>query len=213
MIKLLLVDDHELIRTGLRSIIETASDLSVIGEASTGEEAISFVDESLPDVILMDIHMPGIGGIEATRKIVAHWPEMKVIALTIVSDDPFPNKLLDAGAVGYLTKGSPADEMFKAIRTVMNDQYYISSDVAQKLTLGKFEDQKASSPLSGLSAREMQVMLMITQGKSINEVSESLFLSPKTVSTYRYRLYEKLDVINDVELTHLAIRYGLLDQP
>lgn len=212
MIKILLVDDHELIRTGFRRILETSSDMRVMGEACTGEEAYDFIEKIPVDVVLMDIHMPGMGGIEATRKIIARWPEIKVVALTILSDDPFPSKLLDAGAVGYLSKGSPADEMFKAIQTVMQGKHYISKDVAQKLTLGKFSNQNESSPLSSLSAREMQVMMMITQGKSINEVSEALFLSPKTVSTYRYRLYEKLDVINDVELTHIAIRNDLLDK-
>jgi len=211
MIKVLLVDDHELIRTGLRSIIEAKDGFMVLGEAETGEAAVEFVDKQQPDVVLMDIHMPGIGGIEATRKIMAKWSEINIIALTIVDDDPFPTKLLDAGAKGYLTKGSAADEMFKAMIAVVAGKHYISSDVAQKLTLSKFDNANDSSPLSDLSAREMQVMMMITQGKSINEVSESLFLSPKTVSTYRYRLYEKLDVSNDVELTHLAIRHDLID--
>jgi len=128
-----------------------------------------------------------------------------------MSEDPFPNQLLDAGARGYISKGCPADEMFDAIRAVMRGEHYISNEIARKLTLAKFTNRGASSPLSKLPAREMQVMLMITQGRSTQEISDKLFISPKTVSTYRHRLYEKLGVSNDVELTHFALRYGLLD--
>jgi two-component system invasion response regulator UvrY len=159
----------------------------------------------------MDVNMPGIGGIEATRKILHAAPTVRVIAVTVLSDEPFPNQLLDAGARGYISKGCGSDEMLKAIRTVMRGEHYISGDVAQKLTIASFRNRGESSPLSTLSAREMQVMLMITRGQGTQQISDALFLSPKTVSTYRHRLYEKLDVSNDVELTHLAIRHGLLD--
>jgi len=155
--------------------------------------------------------MPGMGGIEATRKILKIAPQVKVIAVTVLSDDPFPNRLLDAGARGYISKGCGSEEMFEAIKMVMRGHYYISSDVAQKLTLANFRNGGESSPMGALSAREMQIMLMITSGQSTQAISDTLFLSPKTVSTYRHRLFEKLDVSNDVELTHLAIRHGLLD--
>ncbi len=196
----------------MRSILEHHEDITVIGEADIGEAALDFVRSSPPDVVMMDINMPGIGGLEATRKICRVNDKVKVIAVTVLSDDPFPAQLLEAGAKAYISKGCPADEMFEAIKNVVTGKPYISNDVARKLTLAKLTGGGDSSPLEKLSGREMQVMLMITQGQSTQAISDSLFLSPKTVSTYRHRLYEKLDVSNDVELTHFAIRHGLVDQ-
>jgi two-component system invasion response regulator UvrY len=211
MIRILLVDDHDLFRAGMGSILRSQDGMVVVGEYSDGEQAIEAVRREAPDLVLMDVHMPGIGGIEATRKILRIAPHTKIIAVTVLSDDPFPNQLLDAGARGYISKGSGSQEMMEAIETVMRGNYYISSDVAQKLTLTNFRKRGEASPLDTLSAREMQIMLMITRGQSNQEISDALFLSPKTISTYRHRLFEKLDVSNDVELTHLAIRHGLLE--
>lgn len=211
MIRILLVDDHDLFRAGVSSILRNQDDMVVVGEFADGEQAIRAVREEAPDLVLMDVNMPGIGGIEATRKILQTAPQVKIIAVTVLSDDPFPNQLLDAGARGYISKGSGSEEMIEAIKMVMRGQYYISSDVAQKLTLANFRSGGEASPLGTLSAREMQVMMMITRGQSTQAISDALFLSPKTVSTYRHRLFEKLDVTNDVELTHLAIRHGLLE--
>ena len=211
MIRLLLVDDHELFRSGVRSILETAGDMEVLADADSGEQALEAASRYQPDVVLMDVNMPGIGGIEATRRLLRHNQGIKVIALTALSDDPFPNQLLDAGASGYLTKGCPAEELFEAIRSVYSGNHYLSQDIAQKLALSGFVQQGEQSPLSVLSAREMQVMLMITQGHSTQDISETLFLSPKTISTYRTRMFEKLGIRNDVELTHLAIRHKLVE--
>lgn len=211
MIRILLVDDHDLFRAGVRSILQNEQGMIVVGEYAKGEDAVNAVRVEPPDLVLMDVNMPGIGGIEATRKILQIAPDVRVIAVTVLSDDPFPNQLLDAGARGYLSKGSGSEEMLEAIRTVMRGQHYISGDVAQKLTLANFRNRGESSPLGTLSAREMQIMMMITRGQGNQQISDALFLSPKTVSTYRHRLYEKLDVSNDVELTHLAIRHGLLE--
>ncbi|MFM1891718.1 MAG: hypothetical protein RLZ44_795 [Pseudomonadota bacterium] len=212
MIKILLVDDHELFRTGLRSILQGMPEVEILGEASTGEDAVDWVRRNPPDIIMMDLNMPGIGGIEATRKIGRINPAVKVIAVTVLSDDPFPAQLLDAGAWGYVSKGCPAAELFDAIGAISRGEHYISSDVARKLTLSKLTGARHMAALSKLSARELQVMMMITRGQSTQDISDSLFLSPKTVSTYRHRLFEKLDVANDVELTHYALRHGLLDQ-
>ena len=211
MIRLLLVDDHTLFRSGLKSVLAGAAEIEVVGEVSDGEAAVDFVRSTPPDVVLMDINMPGIGGIEATRRIVHLAPEVHVIAVTALSDDPFPNQLLDAGARGYLSKGCPADELFKAVHSVMLGQHYISADVAQKLALGRMVAQAEESPLKTLSPREMQIMMMIVQGQGNQQISDTLFLSPKTISTYRHRIYEKLDVCNDVELTRYAIRHNLID--
>lgn len=210
MITILIVDDHELVRAGIRSLLSTVNGLKVIGEASTGEEAVKMAREKHPNVVLMDVRMPGIGGLEATRKLLRTDPDLKIIALTVCGEEPFPSKLLQAGAAGYLTKGSGLDEMVQAIHSVHHGKRYISPEVAQQLALKHLSDEKAS-PFETLSERELQVMLMITSGQKVQEISDKLCLSPKTVNSYRYRLFEKLSVNSDVELTHLAIRHGILD--
>ena len=210
MVRVLLVDDHELVRTGFRHILSGDADIEVVGEANSGEDALSKVQSQQPDLVLMDVNMPGIGGIEATRKIKRLHPDTQVIAVTIHTDAPFPEQLHEAGALGYLTKGCPADELFEAIRTVAAGKPFISSDVSRKLTLARLTGVDPDDPFNKLSQREMQVFLMITQGHKTQEISDSLCLSPKTVSTYRHRLFEKLNVDTDVELTHLALRYGLI---
>ena len=155
--------------------------------------------------------MPGIGGLEATKKIVRLDSNIKVLAVTIYGEEPFPSRLLQAGASGYLTKGSSIDEMINAIQTVFAGQKYLSPEVAQQLALKHVGGELDSSPLDILSEREMQIMIMITKGIKVQEISDKLCLSPKTVNSYRYRLFEKLSVNSDVELTHLAIRHGMLD--
>ncbi|WP_115718559.1 UvrY/SirA/GacA family response regulator transcription factor [Gallaecimonas mangrovi] len=210
MIKVLLVDDHDLVRTGIRRIIEDTKGFKVVGEAQTGEEAIKLCREDAPDVVLMDMNMPGIGGLEATRKLVRYCPDTKIIVLTVVTEDPIPQKVMQAGAVGYLTKGANPDEMIKAIRAVASGQRYLAPDIAQKLALSRFSGAD-ENPFNQLSERELQIMMMITKGEKVQDISEKLNLSPKTVNSYRYRLFDKLDITNDVELTHLAIRHGMLD--
>lgn len=210
MISLLIVDDHELVRAGIRSLLSTVSGIKVIAEAASGEEAIKIAREKRPDVVLMDVRMPGIGGLEATRKLLRADPDLKIIALTVCGEEPFPSKLLQAGAAGYLTKGSGLDEMVQAINSVHHGKRYLSPEVAQQLALKHLSDAEAS-PFDALSERELQVMLMITSGQKVQEISDKLYLSPKTVNSYRYRLFEKLNVHSDVELTHLAIRHGILD--
>lgn len=212
MIKVLLVDDHELVRTGIKSLLGTASGISVIAEASSGEDAIKIAREKQPNVVLMDLKMRGISGLEATRKILHHDPDAKILVLTVCNDDVFPIRLLRAGASGYLTKDCDADEMIRAIRSVQAGQRYISPQIAQRLALKRFSSDE-ESPFDTLSERELQVMLMITSGKKVQDIADKLHLSPKTVNTYRYRLFEKLGIKNDVELTHLAMRFGMVDNP
>ncbi|MCC5811934.1 MAG: UvrY/SirA/GacA family response regulator transcription factor [Ectothiorhodospiraceae bacterium] len=209
MIRTLLVDDHQLVRSGIRRILEDADGIDVVGEAGSGEEALNQVRSLLPDVVLMDVNMPGIGGLEATRKLLRIAPALKIIALTIHMEEPYPSRLLEAGAMGYLTKGCDVEEIIKAIRHVSGGQRYIGADIARQMALTGFAG--GQNCFQKLSRREMQVMMMITQGHKLQDISDSLCLSPKTVSTYRYRLYEKLGVENDVELTHLAIRHGMID--
>ena len=210
MINVLLVDDHDLVRIGIRRLLTDVSGIKVVGEAKSGEEALKLARELKPQVILMDVKMPGIGGLEATRKVLRADPDVKVIAVTVYGEEPFPTRLLQAGAVGYITKGSSLDEMVQAIRTVHTGQKYLSPEVAQQLALRHLTDQD-DSPFDSLSERELQVMIMITNGQKVQAISDKLCLSPKTVNSYRYRLFEKLGVNSDVELTHLAIRHGMLD--
>lgn len=210
MINVFLVDDHELVRTGIRRILEDVRGIKVVGEAQSGETAITFCRQHHPDVILMDMNMPGIGGLEATRKILRIRPDVRIIVLTIHSENPFPTKVMQAGAAGYLTKGAAPDEMIQAIRLVHSGQRYISPEIAQQMALSQFASAD-ENPFKSLSERELQIMMMITKGQKVTDISEQLNLSPKTVNSYRYRLFSKLGINGDVELTHLAIRYGMLD--
>lgn len=208
-IRVMLVDDHDLIRYGLRRLLEDQSGIEVVDEASSGEEALEKVRTVKPDVVLMDINMPGIGGFEATSRLNKTGASCKVIVLTVHSEGPLPKRILEAGAMGYLTKGSPVEEMVEAIQRVNAGQRYIAPSIAQQLALSMLPGE--SSLLDLLSQRELQVLIMISQGMRTNAISDKLSLSPKTVSTYRKRLHEKLDVSNDVEMMHLAIKHGLLD--
>jgi len=206
----LVVDDHELVRSGISRLLTDAKGIEVVGEAASGEEAVQFAKEHSPDIILMDIRMPGIGGLEATRKITRHNPDVQVIAVTACDDNPYATRLLQAGAAGYITKGADADEMVRAIMKVKSGQKYISPEIAQRMALKPFQ-QDQTSPFDDLSEREMQITLMIVGCQKVAEISEKLFLSPKTVNSYRYRIFEKLEIDSDVELTLLAMRHGLVD--
>lgn len=211
MIKVFIVDDQNLIRTGIKKLLSDIPGIKVIGEAADGENAIKMLKEHEPDIILMDIKMPGMGGLEATKKILRTYSEVKIIALTICEDDLFPSRLLQAGAYGYLTKGASVPEMVKAIRSVHAGQRYISPEIASQLAIKHITDQ-GETPFDTLSERELQVALMIVNGHKVQEISDKLCLSPKTVNSYRYRIFEKLNIKSDVELTHLAFRHNLLDQ-
>ena len=211
MINVMLVDDHGLVRTGIKRLLNDVNGIEVVAEAETGEQAIRQVRKERPDVILMDISMPGIGGLEATRKISQALPGVKIIAVTIHDDDPFPARLLEAGAAGYLTKGCDVGEIISAIHSVHHGKQYITPQIAHKLALS-FVNERDKTPLERLTPRETQVMLMVVQGETNKAISEKLCLSPKTTSTYRYRLFDKLGVDNGVELTRFAIRHGLIKE-
>ncbi|MCG8669620.1 MAG: UvrY/SirA/GacA family response regulator transcription factor [Pseudomonadales bacterium] len=211
MIKVFVVDDHDLVRTGITRMLADVNGLEVVGEAASGEEALRDIRDLNPDVVLMDAKMPGIGGLEATRKLLRQNADVKVIAVTVCGDEPFPSRFMQAGASGYLTKGAAIDEMVKAIRLVQSGQRYISPEVAQALALKPFVNDGEGSPFDQLSERELQIAMMIVNCQKVQEISDKLFLSPKTVNSYRYRVFDKLGINSDVELTLLAIRHGMVD--
>lgn len=209
MITVLLVDDHQLVRTAIKNLLKDAEGISVIADVSSGEDAVRIAREKSPNIVLMDIMMPGIGGLEAARKILHYNRNTKIIGLSSCKDDPLPSRFLQSGAVGFVTKDAGVDELVRAIHEVSAGRRYLTPEIAQSIALHHLVDD--ASPLEILSERELQVMIMITSGQKVQEISDKLCLSPKTVNSYRYRLFEKLSVNSDVELTHLAIKYGLID--
>lgn len=212
LIRVLIVDDHALVRMGIRRILEDLPDMEVIGEAESGERALALVKAHQPDVVLLDMKMPGIDGFEVTRRLSKSSPSVKIIAVTAVSTDTLPSRLLQHGAMGYVTKESGAEEMALAIRKVYKGERYLSAEIAHKMAISSIDEHK-EAPFEQLTEREMQVLLMITRGESVHDISERLYLSAKTINGYRYRIFEKLGIKNDVELTYLALRYHLIEQP
>lgn len=184
--------------------------LQVVGQAESGEESLIKARELKPDVVLMDVKMPGIGGLGATCKLLRSHPDIKVVVVTVCEEDPFPTRLLQAGAAGYLTKGAGLAEMVQAILLVFAGQRYISPQIAQQLAIKSFQPV-SDSPFDALSEREIQIALMIVGCQKVQSISDKLCLSPKTVNTYRYRIFEKLSISSDVELTLLAVRHGMVD--
>lgn len=209
--KVLIIDDHEIVLAGLRKLFEQQQDIDIAGEFVTAETALSFMrDHQDIDVVLMDIYMQGMGGLAATQQIVQQNSQTKVIVFTASKDDIYPIQFLKAGAYGYLTKDCGMKEVLKAIEAVTQGKRYLSSEVAQQVALARFDER--DSPFENLSERELQVMLMITQGYKAMQIAEHLAINSKTVNTYRYRIFQKLNVKSDVELTHMAIRYGMIER-
>ena len=186
--------------------MEDVRGIKVVGEAQSGETAVTFCRQHHPDVILMDMNMPGIGGLEATRKILRIRPDVRIIVLTIHSENPFPTKVMQAGAAGYLTKGAAPDEMIHAIRLVHSGQRYISPEIAQQMALSQFASAD-ENPFKSLSERELQIMMMITKGQKVTDISEQLNLSPKTVSVHRDHIKEKLEFATSAEMIRQAVRW------
>ncbi|MGB0722258.1 MAG: response regulator [Gammaproteobacteria bacterium] len=210
MTSLLLVDDHALFRAGLIRVLKDHGGFERIEEAGTGEQAMVALRDFSPDVVLMDLNMPGCGGMEATRRMLQTYPGLKIIVLSATTRQPYPARMLDVGALGYISKSSSPEELLDAITEVKQGRRHIGPDVAREMALGMVAGE-GGGELERLSQREMQVLLLVAEGQGIRQISDKLCLSPKTVSTYRYRLYEKLDCCNDVELAHEAIRRGIVD--
>ena len=210
MIRVLLTDDHVLVRTGIKRLLEESGQVEIVGEAESGEVCIKLIQELTPDVILMDVNMPGMGGVEASRRILQRDSTQKIIILTVHAEQTFPKRLLEIGARGYLTKECAVDDMITAIKLVHSGGSYIEPRIAQLLALSLLPGN-GENPVDKLSRREFQVMLMISQGLSNASISEKLCLSPKTISTYRSRLLEKLDAQNEVDLVRIAVEQGMVD--
>jgi len=209
MIDVVLVDDHELVRTGFRMILQQQPDIRICGEAGTAEEGMHLIRSLSPHIALVDVHMPGMSGIELTERVARASLSTHIVVVTVVDDARFPKRLLDAGALGYLTKGCSAEELLGAVRQVATGRRYLAPAVAQQLALATLDGE--NSPFDALSSRELEVAMMLARGKPLTSIGEQLSLSPKTVSTYKQRLMEKLQVEHVISLAHLMTIHGLLD--
>lgn len=204
---MLVVDDHDLIRAGIARMLNDDPAIEVLGEADSGEQALDLVRELTPDVVLMDLKMPGIGGLEATKRMQRASESSKVVVVSACTDDPYPTRVMDAGAAAFVSKSSHVSEMIRAIKKVHDGARYISSDIAQSMAL----NDREASPFDALSERELQIATMIMECQKVQTISDTLCLSPKTVNSYRYRIFEKLGIQSDVEMTLLAVRNGLIE--
>ncbi len=208
-INVMLVDDHAVVRMGFKMLLETDTDIKVVAEAESGELAITRYMEHKPNVVVMDITMPGIGGLEAIERILAKDSNAKILVLSAHEDSVHPKRVLNAGAMGYLTKRSAAEELIKAIRTVATGKKYLEASVAQQMAIQQLSGDQ--NPVDVLSAREFEVFMSLAKGKTTNEIAETLFLSPRTVGTHLYNIKQKLNANNSAEIALIAMRSGLID--
>lgn len=208
-ISVMLVDDHAVVRMGFRLLLEGTDDLRVVAEAESGEQAVRLCGEARPEVVVMDLSMPGMGGLEAINRILSKLPDARILVLSAHEDTAHPRRALAAGAKGYLTKRSAAEELINAIRTVASGKTYIESSMAQALAVGQMTGKK--SPIDILSGREFEVFMLLAKGKSVAEIAETLSLSPRTVGTHMYHVKQKLDAGNAAELAIIAMQQGLLE--
>lgn len=209
VINVMLVDDHAVVRMGFKMLLESDSEIKVIAEAESGEQAIQRFVEFKPQVVVMDITMPGMGGLEAIERILAKDNTAKILVLSAHEDSVHPKRVLNAGAMGYLTKRSAAEEMIKAIRTIAAGKKYLEASVAQQMAIQNLSGEQ--NPVDVLSPREFEVFMALAKGKTTNEIAETLFLSPRTVGTHLYNIKQKLNANNSAEIALIAMRSGLLD--
>ena len=210
MIKILIADDHAIVRKGLKQIVAETSDMVVADEASNGHEVINKASKNDYDVVVLDITMPGISGLDTLKQLRIHKPKLPILVLSMHPEEQYAVRVLKAGASGYLTKGSAPNELIRAIRKVSLDRKYISPFLAEKLAFDLEADN--GRPLhETLSDREYQVICMIASGKTVKEIAEESFLSVKTISTYRSRILEKMNMKSNAELTHYAIKNELVE--
>lgn len=215
MIRILIADDHPIVRDGLRSALETIENFQVIGVAANGHEALGLIKNNPPDVLLTDISMPEMNGIELTREVARKHPEIKIIILSMHENDAYINNALQAGAHGYLLKDSEKAELAKAIERVMSGEKYFSKSVSQILVNGLYnkpqDKQSDAQEKTGLSSRELGILQMIAQGMSNKEIAAQLFLSIRTVDAHRYNIMQKLNVKNTAEMIKTAVKMKLIE--
>lgn len=212
-IRIILADDHKILRQGLRSLLEKENDFEVVAEADDGRETLELVANLLPDVVIMDIGMPNLNGIEATRQIHSMSPDIKVLALSMHAEEQFVAEMLRAGAAGYLLKDCAYDELVRAIRTIVSGRAYLSPDIAgilvREFLTARTTPQETSSPFSVLTPREREVLQLIAEGNTTKQIAKILGVSVKTIDTHRQQIMQKLDIHNVAELTRYAIKEGL----
>jgi two-component system invasion response regulator UvrY len=212
MIRVFIADDHAIVRGGIRRILEDRKDIQIVGEAADGQEAIQKVREAAPHVILLDISMPGMDGLDVTKQLKAIDPEVRILILTMHAEEQYAPRLLRAGAMGYVTKHAAPEELVEAIHVVHSGRRFISPTLAENLAWRYLGDKADLRPVECLSDRELQVLCLLAKGNTNQEIAEFLHLSVKTIDTYRGRVLEKLSLRNNAELTLFAIRNGLIEE-
>jgi DNA-binding NarL/FixJ family response regulator len=203
------VDDHALVRVGMRMILSAETDIEVVGEADSGEDALPQIRRLKPDVVLCDLHLPGVSGLEVTERVVRGDHGTRVIIVSVLQDGPMPKRLLEVGASGYVGKGGDAAELLRAIRDVARGKRYLASGIAQNLALSGIKGD--ASPFDALSPRELEVAMLLTQGLRQEDIARRLSLSAKTVNTHKTRLFEKLGIQDSIALARLVTQYGIAD--
>lgn len=209
MTKIILADDHAVVRSGLRRFIEQSGHVEVVAEAESGEQAYQLYCEFLPDVLVMDMSMPGMGGLEALRRILSRHPTARIVIFSMHENASFATQALSAGAKAYVAKSGAADDLLKAVKEVAIGRSYLSPSVAQKIVLQTMSGNE--DPTNRLSAREFEVFRLLAEGKNVEDIAEILIISQKTVANYQTLLKQKLGVNSPVELVRLAIRYGVIE--
>ena len=209
ILKIMLADDHAVVRSGLRRLLEQGGGMQVVAEADNGEQAYHMYSDFMPDIVVMDLSMPGMGGLEALRRILSKHPTARIIVFSMHDNAAFATQALTAGARGYVAKSGMADDLLRAVREVASGRSYISSSIAQKIALQSLTGDE--DPMHKLSAREFEIFRLIVEGHSVESVSELLKISQKTVANYQTILKQKLGVSSPVEMVRLAIRYGVIE--
>ena len=208
-ISVILADDHAVVRMGFKLLLQDTKDISVIGEAESGEDVIKLLNTLTADIIVMDLSMPGIGGLETISRIVSKDNSPKILILSAHEDAIHPKRSLKAGANGYLPKRGAAEELIKAIRQIHSGNMYIEPSIAQKVAMSQMGGE--TSPVEILSEREFDVFMALANGKTVNQIAETLHLSPRTVGTHLYNIKQKLNASNQTELALIAIKSGLIN--
>jgi len=208
-IRVYLIDDHALVRTGMKMILAGEVDMEVVGDADNGEDALRQIRSLKPDVVLCDLHLPGLSGLEITERITRGDLDAKVIIVSVLEDGPLPKRLLEAGACGYIGKAGDATELLRAVREVARGKRYLGTNVAQNMALSNVGG--SASPFDDLSPRELEVAMLLIQGLRQDDIAKRLSLSAKTVNTHKTRLFQKVGIQDNIALARLAAQYGLLD--